>query len=132
MTLKFQICIILGIIILLAIILNLIKRKKLNLKYSLLWIATVVVMLIVAIFPMLAEYLASFLGIYSVTNAVFVIAGLFALLIILSLTSIVSRQTERIRNLTQEQAILEKRVRDLEDRLEPDHRNENKAVDSEE
>jgi len=35
-------------------------------------------------------------------------------LIILSLTSIVSGQTERIRTLTQTQAMLEKRIRELE------------------
>lgn len=122
MTVKLQICLIIGVVIYLIIILNLIKKKRLNLKYSLLWIVTAVIMIVIAAFPKLATYVANAMGIYSVVNAVFIIAGLFALLIILSLTSIVSKQTERIVSLTQEQAILERRIRSLEDNIEDNNK----------
>lgn len=44
----------------------------------------------------------------------FVFAIFFILVIAMSLTAIVSKQTERIKNLAQENAALEKRVRELE------------------
>lgn len=47
-------------------------------------------------------------------NGLFIFAIGFMLMILLSLTSIASRQNRKLRTLTQELAILEKRVRDLE------------------
>lgn len=72
-------------------------------------------MLIVAIFPQIFDWLSRLLGIASVVNTVFVLEGLFVLLILLSLTSIVSLQTNRIRKLTQIQALLGRRIRELEE-----------------
>lgn len=47
-------------------------------------------------------------------NGLFIIAIGFIIMILLSLTSIASRQNRKIRTLTQELAILDKRVRELE------------------
>ena len=47
-------------------------------------------------------------------NALFVMILGFVVMILMALTSIVSRQAVRIRILVQENAILEKRVRELE------------------
>ncbi len=116
MTVKLRVILIIGILVYLGIILNMIRKKKLNIKYSLLWIATAVITIVMAVFPKLPELIAKLLGIYSVVNMVFVVAAIFSLMIILSLTAIVSRQTDRIRALTQSQAILEKRVRELEEK----------------
>lgn len=58
------------------------------------------------------------MGVYSEANAVFFIGVCFLILIGLSLTSIASGQSERIRTLVQTQAILEKRVRELEKKVE--------------
>ena len=58
------------------------------------------------------------MGVYSEANAVFFIGVCFLILIGLSLTSIASGQSERIRTLVQTQAILEKRVRELEKKME--------------
>jgi len=61
--------------------------------------------------------MAKLLGIRTPSNAIFIVEALFSMLIILSLTSIVSLQMLRIRKLTQTQALLEKRVRDLEKKV---------------
>lgn len=91
------------------------KEEKLNLRYALTWLLMAIVMLLVSIFPGIVNILSSALGVASVVNTVFVLEGLFVLLILLSLTSIVSLQTNRIRKLAQTQALLEARVRELED-----------------
>ena len=103
-----------AILIFFVIILRYLIKKKLNLKYTLVWLATVVGMLVVVIFPVIVEKIAEILGIVSVVNAVFLFAGMFAIVIILTLTAIVSHMNNRVYRLTQTQAMLEKRIRELE------------------
>lgn len=110
----FRIILIVGIFVYIVVLAILMKKQKLNLRYTLVWLLMAVVMLIVSIFPQIAIWLAQIMGIASVVNMVFLLEGLFVLLILLSLTSIVSLQTNRIRRLTQTQALLERRVRELE------------------
>ena len=117
MTLVFQCCLIVGILIYLGVIVVLLKKQKLNLRYALTWLLMAFVMLLVAVFPQIITAISRLLGVASDVNTVFVLQGLFVLLILLSLTSIVSKQTNRIRKLAQTQALLEKRVRELEESL---------------
>lgn len=93
------------------------KKGRMNLKYSLMWFLAGLVLLICAMFPQLVGWITGLLGIYSEVNGVFFIGVCFILLIILSLTSIASGLSERIRTLVQTQAMLEKRVRELEEKL---------------
>lgn len=114
MTDLFRCILIAGVLIFILIILSLMKKERLILKYALIWLGAGVVMLICAIFPGVVEIVTDALGIYSVVNAVFFVGVCFLLMIIMFLTSVVSLQTNRIRNLTEGQAMLERRVRDLE------------------
>lgn len=58
---------------------------------------------------------ALLLGINSNMNGLYVVSIAFIAMITMSLTSIVSKQTEKIKNLTQSIAKMEKRIRDLEE-----------------
>ena len=111
LAIQLRIVIMIALIAYFAFIIRLIQNKTLNLKYTLLWFLTGVAILIVMICPQIANVVAELLGIHLPINAVFVIGGLFCLAIILSLTIIVSKQTERIRYLAQQLALLEKEVR---------------------
>ena len=117
MNLTLRIFFIISIVIFLAFILRYLVKKKLNLKYTLVWLATVFAMLIVVIFPSVIEYISALVGIVSTVNAVFLFAGMFTILIVLTLTAIVSHMNNRVYRLTQTQALLEKRVRELEVKL---------------
>lgn len=110
----FRIILLGGVIVFFLCILLLMKRRKLSLKYSLLWFLTGLVLLVCGIFPKMVVALAHCIGIYSEVNAVFFVGVCFLLMNILYLTTIVSGQNEQIRSLTQSQALLEKRVRELE------------------
>ncbi len=114
MNLVLQIFLIVGVLIFLAIIIYYLAKKKLNLKYSLTWLAAGVGMLILAVFPQLVDVIGALVGIAAPVNTVFLFGGIFMLLIIFTLTMIVSHMNNRIYKLTQTQAILEKRVRELE------------------
>ena len=118
MPLRLTITLLLGVLFYLTVIIALIKKEQLNLRYTLLWLFSGVVMMILAVFPQVASFIAGCMGVETPANAVFVIEALFALLIILSLTSVVSNQMLRIRKLTQTQAMLEKRVREVEEQLD--------------
>lgn len=89
------------------------KKKSLSLKYSLLWITTGIIMGIIALFPQIIYVFVKLIGIQTPVNGLYAICIFMMMLILISLTSIVSKQTERIKNLTQYIAILEKDVREL-------------------
>lgn len=115
MTTLFRVILLVCVLVYLAVILMLMRKGRMSLKYSLIWFLAGVVLLVCAIFPQMIRFFTHLLGVYSETNAVFFVGVCFLVLIVLSLTSIVSGQTERIRKLVQSQAILEKRIRDLEE-----------------
>lgn len=96
------------------VILYFLKQKALNLKYTLLWLVAGLVMGILVVVPELLVSIIRIFGIQDNMNGLFIFAIGFMIMILLSLTSIVSRQNQKIRTLTQELAILDKRVRELE------------------
>ncbi len=96
------------------IILLFLKHRAIELKYTLLWIFSGVVMAIMIFFPYTFRAFIHFLGITSTMNGLFVFFIGVLIMICMSLTSIVSKQTNKLRTLTQELAILEKRIRELE------------------
>ena len=53
-------------------------------------------------------------------NALYVIAIGFVMVLLMALTSIVSRQSDRIKSLVQDNAMLEKRIREMEQIHESD------------
>ena len=101
MTSKFQTILIVGIVLLLLFILNMIRKRKLELKYSLVWLIVLVFLLIMAMMPEKLQEIATSLGIYSPINMIFFLGFVFSLAIIFVLTVTVSRLSARIRRLAQ-------------------------------
>lgn len=97
-----------------VLILVFLKRKSIELKYTLLWLIAGLVMGIAVVFPETLVYLTKILGIESNMNALYVVCIGFIMIILMALTSIVSKQAMKIRTLIQEIGMLEKRVRELE------------------
>ena len=108
MSFKLQIIIALIILAGLIVLVNLIRKNKLELKYALSWIFLGVGILIFDLFPDLTSFLASLLGIEVPINMLFFLGFCFSLLIIFSLTVAVSRLSRRVTKLTQELALLSK------------------------
>lgn len=109
-----RLTLIVAVICYFIVILYFLKQKALNLKYTLLWLVAGLVMGILVVVPELLVTIIHIFGIQDNMNGLFIFAIGFIIMILLSLTSIASRQNRKIRILTQELAILEKRVRDLE------------------
>ncbi|MCI8507784.1 MAG: DUF2304 domain-containing protein [Lachnospiraceae bacterium] len=116
MTSKFQTILIVGIVLLLLFILNMIRKRKLELKYSLVWLIVLVFLLIMAMMPEKLQEIATGLGIYSPINMIFFLGFVFSLAIIFVLTVTVSRLSARIRRLAQIVAMMNRYMgEELED-----------------
>ncbi len=111
-TLRFVL--IVAVICYFIIILYFLKQRALNLKYTLLWLLAGAVMGILVIVPELLTAIIHVFGIQDNMNGLFIFCIGFIIMILLSLTSIASRQNRKIRTLTQELAILDKRLREVE------------------
>ena len=97
------------------IILYYLKRKMLELKYTLIWLVAGLVMGNMIFFPELLVLFIRMLCIESNMNGLYVLCIAFIIAILMTLTSIVSRQTMKIKILTQQLSMVEKRIRELED-----------------
>lgn len=114
--LKIQIIIGTVSILLLLIVFELIRRGRLKEEYSLLWLLSGVVILTFSIFPNLLGIISRMMGMYYLT-ALFVISFLFLLLIVLHFSTVISKLSERNKELTQELSILEFRFKQLDKRF---------------
>ena len=106
------------------LILLFLKKKSLELKYTLLWLLAGVIMGLAIVFPKFLIRFTKSLGIESAMNGLYVLCIGFILIILMALTSIVSKQTMKIRTLIQENAMLEKRIRVMES----EYKNAKKSV----
>lgn len=93
---------------------RMIRRGRLNLSYSLLWLFLSGVMLLVLIVPQVVDGLTRLMGIDLPINMVLTAFAFFSLAMLFFLTVTASRANEKVRSLVQQMALLEKRVRDLE------------------
>ena len=85
-----RIGLLLGAVCYLALILWLLKKKKLTVRYSIIWLLSAGVLLVFAVFPYVVLVLTDLLGMAVPVNVVFLLVIAFILLLLLSLSSIVS------------------------------------------
>lgn len=114
----FQALLLVGDLIFLVMIFVLVKNGKLSVRFSLPWLGLGAGLLVLAVWPEIAKILRSILHVEVVSNMVFILLFCFVLLVLLILCAVVSEHNERLKRLTQENAMLEQRVRLLEQRLE--------------
>ena len=117
MPLSLQIWFVVGSVVMLLIVFGLLKQNLLSVKYSLLWLAFSAVMLVFAACPYVVYVLRDLLNLVMPVNLVSLLLFCFVLLVLLSLSIAVSQLAEKSKRLAQANALLEKRVRELEKQL---------------
>ena len=127
---KLQIAMLIAVGLYFLIVLKLLRRKTLNLKYTLLWLASGAIMLMLAVFPKILGWFAALVGIYDPTIALFAFMFFCVVIILLSITAIVSKLNEKSKQIIQSIALLEKRVRELESESDLIQNQQGKAEDS--
>lgn len=101
--------------LLLALIIELVRRRQFKERYALLWLAVAVAGLVVGVFPGIVITASRVLHVQFLTTF-FVMSFVFLLGLVLSFCVVISRLSERSRELAQEVALLEKRIADMERR----------------
>lgn len=115
MNIKLRFFLLLAIFIYFLSVIFLLKNRKLQLKYSLLWGMAGIFMLFIAMFPDLAINIIHKLGIIDTNIGILAIVLFLLMLIVMSLSSIVSKLDVQNKKLVQKIALMEYRLRNLED-----------------
>jgi hypothetical protein len=104
---------IMGSATVLFLVLELIRRGRLKERYSLLWLFSGMVMLILALSRGILEYIAHAIGIFYPPSLLFLVAFIFLLLITLHFSVIISGLSERNKKLAQEVALLRQNMEEM-------------------
>jgi hypothetical protein len=98
---------------LVAIVFELLRRRRLVERYALLWLFSSLVLLVLSIWTGLLEIIAKTVGIVYPPNALFMIAFAFVLVLLLHFSLAISRLSGETKVLAQESARLDKGLRAL-------------------
>ncbi len=117
MELNFRIALIVGVLLYLGVIFYLLKKQRLGVQYAIIWLLSGAVLLLFALFPYVVLVLGDIFKVLNPVNFVFLVILAFVMLILLSLSAVVSGFAVKIKALTQNAALLERRIRELEAQL---------------
>jgi hypothetical protein len=104
---------------LLLIIVELVRRRKLREEYSWLWLLTGAVILLLTVWFDLLKWITHLVGAVMPSSTIFLCAFVFLILISLHFSVVISKLTDRNRELAQRYALLELEMRELRERLLP-------------
>lgn len=96
-------------VIFIIFILNLVKKGKLDEKYSILWILTGIVTLIVSFLPNLITKIANKFDVYYPPSLMFLFAIIILVIYTIHITIVITKQNKMIVKLTQELGILKEK-----------------------
>jgi hypothetical protein len=102
---------VLASVLLILVVLELVRGRRLKERYALLWLATGVALLVLSAWRGGLNTIAGWLGVTSYPPAVlFAVATLFILLVLLHYSTVISKLTDENVELAQRVALLEERV----------------------
>ena len=92
---------------LLAVVLELIRSRRLRERYALLWLVTAGVMIVLSLWRSGLDTLAGMVGIAYAPSALFAVAALFIVVVLLHYSTVISRLSDENAILAQRLALLE-------------------------
>jgi len=99
-------------LLLILVVLELVRGRRLKERYALLWLVTGIVLLVLSAWRDGLNTLAGWLGVTGYPPAVlFAVATLFVLLVLLHYSTVISKLTDENVELAQRLALLEERMR---------------------
>jgi hypothetical protein len=99
-------------LILLWFIIHNVKKERIKEAYAIIWIFMGLAFLTVAIWPGLMGFISGLFGIYYPPALLILILTVMIIFILIQFSVVISRQSERIKVLTQELALLKSDVED--------------------
>src|SRR5215475_12400646 len=98
--------------LLLVVVFELIRSRRLRERYALLWLLTAVVMLVFSVWRSGLSRVSSTIGVAYPPTALLAIASLFILLVLLHYSTVISRLSDQNTILAQRLALLEAEVKE--------------------
>ncbi len=108
-------------LIVFALVFEMVRRRRLRERYAILWLGAALVLLVLAAWTQLLTSISRAVGIATPSNAFFVIAFAFLLLLLLHFSAVASRLADETRVLAQRLALLEARERARHSPGDPPH-----------
>jgi hypothetical protein len=90
----------------LVFVLELVRQRRLREEYSLLWLATAIVLILLSVSRPLLDVLAGLVGIYYPPSALFLVAVVFILLMLLHFSTVLTRLAQENKDTAQQIALL--------------------------
>ena len=97
-------------------IINLVRKNKLEEKYSILWLIASIVILIVSIFPSIITIVAEKFNVFYPPTLMLLFAIIILGAYIVHITVVITKQNKMIVKLTQELGILKQEFKDYKDK----------------
>ena len=94
---RLQYLLIIGTIVLFGLIIDLIRRDKIEVKYAIIWLAFSLVMILFSLFPQIVFILGDITRVINPVNFVFLTQIVFILLILLSVSAVISGFSKKIK-----------------------------------
>lgn len=102
-------------ILLVLVVLELIRKRRLKERYALLWLATGIALLVLSVWREGLNTIAGWLGVETYPPAVlFAVATFFILLVLLDYSTVISKLVDQNVALAQRIAILEEKLKERE------------------
>jgi len=117
-TSRIQYIAIAGSVILLLVILELIRSKKIKEEYSLLWLFFSVLILLISIFRGFLDVFSQLTGIAYAPAALFLVLIMAVFVILIQFSVIISTISERNNKLNQEVGLLKMELEEMKERVE--------------
>lgn len=108
MTLTLKLFLIITLLFLGYLIIHKVNNQDISMRYSCTWLVMIFILIILALFPQIAMYLANILGFEKSSNMIFLISIIVLFYISFIHTITISKQNEKIKDLVQEISILKK------------------------
>ena len=109
MSINLRLGLVIVAIFLLIFIITVLRKKKMPVKYSLVWILSSLIILLIALIPSVFIKISTLLGFETMSNMIIGVFIFILLIITLVLTIIVSGQRKKITTLIQEVSLLKEK-----------------------
>ena len=106
-------------IALIVVVLELIRSRRLQERYALLWLLTGAVIFVLAVWRDLLGVVADAIGVYYPPSALFAVGAVFILIVLLHYSTVISRLSDQTKLLAQKVALLEAELQELRDERAP-------------
>lgn len=105
-------------LVVLGVVIELLRRRRLRERHALWWIVAGLLALLIGIFPQILVWAADLIGVEIPTNLIFFVSIAILILVSIQHSAELTDLEGETRTLAEEVAIQELRIRELEDRLD--------------